>query len=106
MRRSILTASPTVTNSAAWRTRSTASNRSKYWKVLGGPGSALFGSGPPGGTINVVHYDPSPIFHWGTSTQFNSFGGVTNSEYVTGPTGIAGLNYRIDTTVTGGDAFR
>ncbi|MGC2180256.1 MAG: TonB-dependent receptor, partial [Bradyrhizobium sp.] len=75
-------------------------------EILEGPGSALFGSGPPGGTINIVHYDPSPVFHWGTSTQVNSFGGVTNSNYVTGPTTIGGLNYRIDTTITGGDAFR
>ena len=32
-----------------------------------GPGSALFGSGPPGGTINIVHFQPSQDFHWGTS---------------------------------------
>src|SRR5580692_7606055 len=81
-------------------------NGVKQIEILEGPGSALFGSGPPGGTINIVHYDPSPVFHWGTSTQVNSFGGVTNSNYVTGPTTISGLNYRIDTTVTGGDAFR
>ena len=81
-------------------------NGVKEIEILAGPGSALFGSGPPGGTINVVHYDPSPVFHWGTSTQFNSFGGATNSEYVTGPTSIAGLNYRIDATFSGGDAFR
>ena len=29
-------------------------------EVLEGPGSSLFGSGPPGGTINLVHYTPSP----------------------------------------------
>lgn len=81
-------------------------NGVKQIEILEGPGSALFGSGPPGGTINVVHYDPSPVFHWGTSTQVNSFGGVTNSEYVTGPTSIAGLNYRIDGTFAGGGAFR
>ena len=81
-------------------------NGVKQIEILEGPGSALFGSGPPGGTINVVHYDPSPVFHWGTSTQFNSFGGVTNSEYVTGPTTIPGLNYRVDATFAGGDAFR
>jgi iron complex outermembrane receptor protein len=81
-------------------------NGVKQVEILEGPGSAMFGSGAPGGTINIVHYDPSPVFHWGTSTQFNSFGGVTNSEYVTGPTTIGGLNYRIDTTITGGDAFR
>ena len=81
-------------------------NGVKQIEILEGPGSAVFGSGPPGGTINIVHFDPSPVFHWGTSTQVNSFGGVTNSNYVTGPTTISGLNYRIDTTVTGGDAFR
>jgi iron complex outermembrane recepter protein len=81
-------------------------NGVKQIEILEGPGSALFGSGPPGGTVNIVHFDPSPVFHWGTSTQVNSFGGVTNNNYVTGPTTIDGLNYRIDTTVTGGDAFR
>jgi len=81
-------------------------NGVKQIEILEGPGSAVFGSGPPGGTVNIVHFDPSPVFHWGTSTQVNSFGGVTNSNYVTGPTTIAGLNYRIDTTVSGGDAFR
>jgi iron complex outermembrane recepter protein len=75
-------------------------------EILEGPGSALFGSGPPGGTINIVHYDPSPVFHWGTSTQFGSFGTVTNSNYVTGPTTVPGLNYRIDTTFGGGEGFR
>jgi iron complex outermembrane recepter protein len=75
-------------------------------EILEGPGSALFGSGPPGGTINIVHYDPSTVFHWGTSTQVGSFGNVTNSNYVTGPTTIDGLNYRIDTTFAGGQGFR
>ncbi len=75
-------------------------------EILEGPGSALFGSGPPGGTINVVHYEPSPVFHWGTSTQLGSFGTAVNSNYVTGPTTIDGLNYRIDTTFGGGQGFR
>jgi iron complex outermembrane receptor protein len=75
-------------------------------EILEGPGSALFGSGPPGGTINVVHYDPSPVFHWGTSTQVGTFGTVTNSNYVTGPTTIDGLNYRLDSTFGGGQGFR
>src|SRR5262249_11927353 len=63
-------------------------------EILEGPGSSLFGSGPPGGTINVIHYDPSPVFHWGSSLQAGSFGTVINSNYVTGPTTIDGLNYR------------
>ena len=75
-------------------------------EILEGPGSALFGSGPPGGTINIVHYDPSPVFHWGASVQAGSYGTVTNSNYVTGPTTIDGLNYRIDTTFSRADGFR
>ena len=75
-------------------------------EILEGPGSALFGSGPPGGTINIVHYDPSPIFHWGSSLQAGSFGTVTNSNYVTGPTTIDGLNYRLDTTFSRAHGFR
>lgn len=75
-------------------------------EILEGPGSALFGSGPPGGTINIVHYLPSPDFHYGASVQGGSFGTVTNSDYVTGPTGIQGLNYRIDATFSHSDGFR
>ena len=75
-------------------------------EILEGPGSALFGSGPPGGTINVVHYEPSPVFHWGTSLQAGSYGTVVNSNYVTGPGMIDGLNYRIDSTVSRADGFR
>jgi iron complex outermembrane recepter protein len=75
-------------------------------EILEGPGSALFGSGPPGGTINIVHYDPSPVFHFGSSLQAGSFGTVTNSNYITGPTTIDGLNYRLDTTFSRADGFR
>ncbi|MEJ1977955.1 MAG: TonB-dependent receptor [Acetobacteraceae bacterium] len=75
-------------------------------EILEGPGSALFGSGPPGGTVDVVHYTPSPVLHDGASVQAGSFGTVTNNDYITGPTGIAGLNYRIDATISLSDGFR
>ena len=75
-------------------------------EILEGPGSALFGSGPPGGTINIVHYTPSSSLHYGGSLQGGSFGTLTNSDYVTGPTGISGLNYRIDGTFSHADGFR
>ena len=75
-------------------------------EILEGPGSALFGSGPPGGTINIVHYAPSPEFHFGGSVEAGSFGTVSNSDYITGPTGIAGLNYRVDATFSRSDGFR
>jgi iron complex outermembrane recepter protein len=75
-------------------------------EILEGPGSALFGSGPPGGTINIIHYEPSPVFHWGSSLQAGSYGTVTNSNYITGPTSVDGLNYRLDTTFSRADGFR
>jgi iron complex outermembrane receptor protein len=75
-------------------------------EILEGPGSALFGSGPPGGTINIVHYTPSPEFHYGGSVDAGSFGTVSNTDYITGPTGISGLNYRVDATFSRSDGFR
>jgi iron complex outermembrane receptor protein len=75
-------------------------------EILEGPGSALFGSGPPGGTINIVHYTPSSDFHYGASLQAGSFGTVNSTGHVTGPTTIPGLNYRIDGTASHADGFR
>jgi iron complex outermembrane receptor protein len=75
-------------------------------EVLEGPGSALFGSGPPGGSINIVHYAPSSQFHYGANVQAGSFGTVNGSAYVTGPTGVSGLDYRVDATGASSDGFR
>lgn len=75
-------------------------------EVLKGPGSALLGSGPPGGSINLVHYTPSAQFHWGGEIQAGSFGTFNASSYVTGPTGIDGLNYRVDATAGRSDGYR
>ncbi len=75
-------------------------------EVLEGPGSALFGSGPPGGTINLVHYTPSSDLHYGAGLQFGSFGSVFNTYYITGPSGVPGLNYRVDAMVQHSDGFR
>ncbi|HTH60578.1 MAG TPA: TonB-dependent receptor [Paraburkholderia sp.] len=75
-------------------------------EVLEGPGSALLGSGPPGGSINLIHYTPSAQFHWGGDIQAGSFGTVEGSAYVTGPTGIDGLNYRVDVTGSRSDGYR
>jgi iron complex outermembrane receptor protein len=81
-------------------------NGVKRVEILEGPGSALFGSGPPGGTINIVHYEPSADFHWGSSVQAGSFGTVSNSSFVTGPTTVQGLNYRLDSYFSRADGFR
>ncbi|WP_109479250.1 TonB-dependent siderophore receptor [Paraburkholderia sp. C35] len=75
-------------------------------EIIEGPGSALFGSGPPGGTINIVHYTPSDEFHFGGNVQSGSYGTIGGSGYVTGPTGISGLNYRVDATISRSDGFR
>ncbi len=81
-------------------------NGVKEVEILEGPGSALFGSGSAGGTINIVHFQPSPDFHFSDSLQGGSFGTVTNSLNITGSTGIQGLNYRIDSVLSRTDGFR
>jgi iron complex outermembrane receptor protein len=78
----------------------------EHVEVLEGPGSSLFGSGPPGGTINVVHYAPSPTFDYGGRFEAGSFGTVSGSAYVTGSTGIQGLDYRIDALAQHSEGFR
>jgi iron complex outermembrane receptor protein len=75
-------------------------------EVLKGPGSALFGSGPPGGSVNVVHFAPSAVPGYGLSQQVGSFGSWTTSAYAAGPTTIPGLNYRIDGLLAHSDGFR
>jgi len=75
-------------------------------EVLKGPGSALFASGPPGGTINLVHFMPSATFGYGMGTQIDSFGMWTNTFYQTGPTNVPGLTYRVDGLMQHTDGFR
>lgn len=75
-------------------------------EVMKGPGSALFGSGPPGGTVNIVHYEPSDRPKLGGSVQVGSFDTVTGSAYVSGPTGLNGLDYRVDAMSQTSRGFR
>ncbi len=75
-------------------------------EILEGPGSSLFGSGPPGGTINVVHFAPSSALNYGGSFETGSFGLISGNGFVTGPTSIQGLNYRIDGLAQHEDGFR
>jgi iron complex outermembrane recepter protein len=81
-------------------------NGVKQVEILEGPGSALFGSGPPGGTVNIVHYTPSSDFHYGASMQAGSFGTINDNFYVTGPSTIPGVSYRIDGTANNTEGFR
>ena len=75
-------------------------------EILEGPGSSMFGSGPPGGTINVVHYAPSPMLLYGGMFQTGSFGMESGNAFVTGPTGVQGLNFRIDALAQHEEGFR
>ncbi len=75
-------------------------------EVVKGPGSALLGSGPPGGAINIVHSLPLPVLAYGGSVQYGSFDAVTTNLYATGPTSVQGLNFRIDGLAQHTDGFR
>ncbi len=65
-------------------------------EILEGPGSSLFGSGAPGGTINVVHFVPSNLASYRGTFQTGSFGLYSGSASATGPAGAHGLDYRVD----------
>lgn len=61
-------------------------------EVLKGPGSALFGSGGPGGSINVVTKKPQDIFGLKAGTTVGSFDTYNGYADITGPImrGVAG----------------
>ena len=75
-------------------------------EVLKGPGSALFGSTEEGGSINLVHYRPSDVFGAGASEQYGTFDTSTTDVYVTGPTGLKDVDYRIDGEYGRSNGFR
>lgn len=75
-------------------------------EVLKGPGSALFGSSTPGGTIDIIHFLPSAVPGYGISEQIGSFGSWTTSVFATGPTTVPGLTYRVDGLFQHSDGFR
>lgn len=75
-------------------------------EVLKGPGSALLGSGPAGGSINIVHYVPTSNPQYGVGTQIGSFGVVSTTFFANGPTTVPGMNYRIDGLIDHSDGFR
>ncbi len=81
-------------------------NGVEHVEVLEGPGSSLFGSGPPGGTINMVHFMPSSDLHFGGTFQSGSFDLYSGSAFLTGATPIHGLNYRIDGLAQHENGFR
>jgi len=75
-------------------------------EVLKGPGSALLGSGPPGGTIDIVHLRPQAVAGYGITAQGGSYGALNANFYSTGPTGLTGVDYRVDGFAEHANAFR
>ena len=75
-------------------------------EVIKGPGSALFGDSEEGGVINLVHFRPSDTFGAGVSEQVGSFATSTTDVYVTGPTGLKDVDYRVDGEYQRSDGFR
>lgn len=75
-------------------------------EVLKGPGSPLFGSTTPGGSIDIIHYSPSATPGYGITEQIGSWGSWMTSVYATGPTGVPGLTYRVDGLFQHSDGFR
>src|SRR5580704_6228614 len=75
-------------------------------EVLKGPGSALYGSSQPGGTINIVHFLPSSIPSASISERFSSFGTTTTDVAATGPSTLANLDWRVDGRFENSNGFR
>ena len=76
-------------------------------EVLKGPGSALFGSATPGGSINIVHLHRRPRRRaMASPSRLGSWGSWMTSVYATGPTTVPGLTYRVDGLFQHSDGFR
>lgn len=65
-------------------------------EVLKGPGSALYGSIEPGGTIDLIHARPSSTPAASITEQLGSYGTTTTDLSATGPTAIPNLEWRVD----------
>jgi iron complex outermembrane receptor protein len=75
-------------------------------EVLKGPGSALFGSAEPGGSINLVHYKPTDQFSAKIGEQYGSYNTTTTTLALNGPTGISNLDARFDGEYQHSHGFR
>lgn len=74
-------------------------------EVLRGPGSALYGSGAPGGTINLVSKQPTQRLTAGVEQTFGSFGRMKTQAEVSGPA-AKGWLWRLDAAHDEADGFR
>lgn len=75
-------------------------------EVLKGPGSALFGAGDPGGTINIITKAPPARPVYEGSVSGGSFGTHRESVGLGGPLGDGQLLYRLDAAYFHTDGFR
>lgn len=78
----------------------------EHVEVLKGPGSAMYGSTEPGGTINLVHYRPSQQATAFVSQQTGSYGTYTTDVALNGAIGIDGVSARLDGEFQTSDGFR
>jgi iron complex outermembrane recepter protein len=75
-------------------------------EILKGPGSALYGSSQPGGTINLVHARPSDTPAASVTEQIDSFATTTTDISATGPTGTPNIDWRVDGRFQDSEGFR
>lgn len=76
-------------------------------EILKGPGSALFGSLSPGGTINLISKRPQSNPEYGVNLNAGSFGSFGGTANLTGPlTENKSLLYRVDVGLNDTDGYR
>lgn len=75
-------------------------------EVLKGPGSAIYGSSAPGGTINVVLRAPSASPSYDLTQTLGSFGHRNTTFGLTGPIGTQNVIYRLDAGYVRSDGDR
>jgi iron complex outermembrane recepter protein len=75
-------------------------------EVLKGPGSALYGTSAPGGTINLITKAPQSSSSYTLSQVFGSFGTYQTAVDLTGPLQGKDLLYRFNADYYTTDGFR
>jgi iron complex outermembrane recepter protein len=75
-------------------------------EVLKGPGSALYGSGSPGGSVNLVSKQPLDIAQYSLSGTYGAFNTYETTADITGPVIQDKLLYRFITHYDNVEGFR
>jgi len=74
-------------------------------EVLKGPQGTLFGENATGGSINLIAMKPTAQFSVGVSGDVNSFGGVDDTAFISGPLSDT-VRARLAVTTTTGGAWQ